>query len=153
MHNVIELIRKTDFPAIQRKAVSTIQVNLGYRCNQSCVHCHVGAGPNRVESMDSATMDLVLRFAAQQRAAILDLTGGAPELHPLFRDLVLRARAQGLHVIDRCNLTVLFEPGQQDTAQFLADNGVEITASLPCYEEDNVDRQRGRGVFDMSIEA
>jgi radical SAM/Cys-rich protein len=153
MHNVIELIRRTDFPPIARKAVSTVQVNLGYRCNQSCVHCHVGAGPNRVEAMDSATIDQVLRFAAQHRATVLDLTGGAPELHPQFRELVVRARSQNLHVIDRCNLTVLFEPGQQDTARFLADHRVEITASLPCYEQDNVDRQRGRGVFESSIEA
>ncbi|MEK9777384.1 MAG: arsenosugar biosynthesis radical SAM (seleno)protein ArsS, partial [Quisquiliibacterium sp.] len=153
MHNVIQLVKATDFPPVERHSVSTVQVNLGYRCNQSCVHCHVGAGPHRKESMSAATIDLVLRFAAEQESRTLDLTGGAPELHPMFRDLVVRAKAQGLHIIDRCNLTVLLEPNQRDTASFLAKHEVEIIASLPCYEQTNVDRQRGKGVFEASIES
>jgi radical SAM/Cys-rich protein len=153
MHDVLPLLPRDGFPAIRRRGVSTLQVNLGYRCNQSCVHCHVNAGPNRTEAMDADTVDLVLRYVDASGATALDLTGGAPELNPSFRSLVARARARGVRVIDRCNLTVLLEPGQEDTAAFLARHGVEITASLPCYQEDNVDRQRGRGVFDASIAA
>jgi radical SAM/Cys-rich protein len=153
MHDVLPLIPRTDFPAIQRRALATLQVNLGYRCNQSCNHCHVNAGPNRTEAMDADNVELVLAYLARSGAAALDLTGGAPELNPHFRSLVERASARGIRVIDRCNLTVLFEPGQEDTADFLAAHGVEITASLPCYLEENVDRQRGKGVFDTSIAA
>jgi radical SAM/Cys-rich protein len=151
MHNVLQRLKKTQFPAIQRRSVDTLQVNLGYLCNQSCVHCHVNAGPNRKELMDADTVDQVLAFARANNVNLLDLTGGAPELNPEFRRLVSEARAAGIRVIDRCNLTVLFEPGQETTAQFLADNQVEITASLPCYSQDNVDAQRGKGVFDKSI--
>ncbi len=153
MHDVLPLIQKTDFPAIRRRALTTLQVNLGYRCNQSCSHCHVNAGPHRTESMDAQTVELVLRYLALSGARVLDLTGGAPELNPHFHSLVERATAAGARVIDRCNLTVLLEPGQEDTAAFLAAHGVEVTASLPCYLEDNVDRQRGRGVFEASITA
>jgi radical SAM/Cys-rich protein len=153
MHDVLPLIPRTDFPAIRRRALATLQVNLGYRCNQSCNHCHVNAGPNRTEAMDADNVELVLAYLARSGAATLDLTGGAPELNPHFRSLVERASARGIRVIDRCNLTVLFEPGQEDTAEFLAAHGVEITASLPCYLEENVDRQRGKGVFETSIGA
>jgi radical SAM/Cys-rich protein len=153
MHDVLPLIPRTDFPAIRRRALTTLQVNLGYRCNQSCVHCHVNAGPHRTEAMDGQTVDLVLRYLEVSGASTLDLTGGAPELNPHFRSMVERARSAGVRVIDRCNLTVLLEPGQEDTAAFLAGQGVEITASLPCYLEDNVDRQRGKGVFEASIAA
>ncbi len=153
MHDVLPLIPRTDFPAIRRRALATLQVNLGYRCNQSCNHCHVNAGPHRTEAMDADNVELVLAYLARSGAATLDLTGGAPELNPHFRSLVERASARGIRVIDRCNLTVLFEPGQEDTADFLAAHGVEITASLPCYLEENVDRQRGRGVFETSIAA
>jgi len=153
MHDVLPLIHRSDFPSIRRRSVDTVQVNLGYRCNQSCQHCHVNAGPNRTEEMDAQTLRLLLRFVGASGARTLDVTGGAPELHPGFRDLVTRARAGGVHVIDRCNLTVLLEPGQEETAAFLASNGVEVTASLPCYLEDNVDRQRGKGVFESSIRA
>ena len=153
MHDVLPLIPRTDFPAIRRRGLSTLQVNLGYRCNQSCIHCHVNAGPHRTEAMEADTVELVLGYLARSGAANLDLTGGAPELNPHFRSLVERAGALGVRVIDRCNLTVLFEPGQEDTAEFLAANRVEITASLPCYLEDNVDRQRGKGVFETSIAA
>jgi radical SAM/Cys-rich protein len=151
MHATLPLLAATDFPPIRRRRLETLQVNLGYRCNQSCVHCHVNAGPNRTEAMDAATMALVLQVARARGVTTLDLTGGAPELNPHFRDLVRRARAAGLRVIDRCNLTILSEPGQEDLADFLAAQGVEVTASLPCYSPANVDRQRGDGVFERSI--
>ncbi|MBX9793252.1 MAG: arsenosugar biosynthesis radical SAM protein ArsS, partial [Burkholderiaceae bacterium] len=124
-----------------------------YRCNQSCLHCHVNAGPTRTEAMDATTADLVLAVLERRRIETLDLTGGAPELNPQFRRLVQAARSMGVRVIDRCNLTILFEPGQQDLAEFLADQQVEVVASLPCYSVANVDRQRGEGVFDKSIAA
>ncbi|WP_038052562.1 arsenosugar biosynthesis radical SAM (seleno)protein ArsS [Thioalkalivibrio sp. ALJ1] len=143
----------TDFPSIRRaRQVSTVQVNLGYVCNQTCFHCHVNAGPNRRESMDAATLEAVLAFADRVGATTLDLTGGAPELNPHFRWLVTQARERGWTVIDRCNLTVLTEPGQDSLAEFLADHQVQIVASLPCYEEANVDQQRGEGVFQRSLQ-
>ena len=153
MHATLPLLKATDFPALRRRAVETLQVNLGYTCNQSCVHCHVNAGPNRKEQMDRATVERVLDVLVAKRIRTLDLTGGAPELNPHFRDLVAQARARGVHVIDRCNLTILSEPGQEALAGFLAAQGVEVVASLPCYLEDNVDRQRGAGVFDRSVRA
>ena len=133
MHATLPLLLQSDFPAIRRDRLETLQVNLGYRCNQSCLHCHVNAGPTRKEMMSDATVDEVIRYLADSDILTLDLTGGAPELNPGFRRLVRAARNQGIRVIDRCNLTVLLEPGQEDTAGFLADNGVEIVASLPCY--------------------
>lgn len=145
------LLLSTDFPPIARRRLTTVQVNLGYRCNQSCVHCHVEAGPKRREAMDADTMEQVLAFLEQSGAATLDITGGAPELNAVFRPLVEGARALGVHVMDRCNLTILAEPGQEDLAGFLAAHRVEVVASLPCYLEDNVDGQRGKGVFDGSI--
>lgn len=151
MHATLPLLKKIRFPAIDRARLDTLQVNLGYKCNQSCVHCHVNAGPNRTEMMDAATMALIPEVLAARGLATLDLTGGAPELHDGFRDLVRAARAQGVRVIDRCNLTILFEPGQHDLAQFLADQQVEVVASMPCYSAANVDKQRGDGVFDLSI--
>ncbi len=147
------LRRHNDFPAIRRARLETLQVNLGYRCNQACVHCHVDAGPNRTEEMNGATVEEVLAFLHASSVRTLDITGGAPELNPHFRDLVAAARARGVHVIDRCNLTILLQQGQEDLADFLAAQGVEITASLPCYLPENVDRQRGSGVFAASIEA
>ena len=153
MHATLPLLKSSDFPAIRRQATATLQVNLGYRCNQSCVHCHVNAGPNRTEMMDAGTMALIPQVLAARGIGTLDLTGGAPELHPGFRDLVRSARALGVKVIDRCNLTILFEPGQEGLAEFLAEHEVEVVASLPCYSVDNVDRQRGKGVFDKSIAA
>lgn len=151
MHATLPLLQATDFPALRRVRLDTLQVNLGYLCNQSCVHCHVNAGPNRTEQMDRATADLVLRVLAVGSVSTLDLTGGAPELNGHFRHLVRGARASGVRVIDRCNLSVLLEPGQEDLAAFLADQGVEVVASLPCYSQDNVDQQRGQGVFEKSI--
>ena len=152
MHATLPLLKDTDFPAIRRGRLTTLQVNLGYRCNQSCLHCHVNAGPNRTEMMSADTIDTVVEFLKAGKIETLDLTGGAPELNPHFRDLVTRARALGVHVMDRCNLTILSEPGQEDLAAFLAANAVEVIASLPCYLEDNVDGQRGKGVYQGSIE-
>lgn len=151
MHATLPLLQATEFPAIRRASLTTLQVNLGYKCNQTCQHCHVDAGPNRIEMMDDATVELVLQVLEAQEVQTLDLTGGAPELNVHFRRLVQAARSQGVHVIDRCNLTILFEPGHEDLAQFLAEQGVEVVASMPCYSLENVDRQRGKGVFDKSI--
>ncbi len=153
MQDTRPLLLETDFPIVRRGALETLQVNLGYLCNLSCVHCHVNAGPTRTEQMDRETVDAVLELAIRRGVQTLDLTGGAPELNPHFRYLVTRAADSGIRVIDRCNLTVLLEPGQEDLAAFLARHGVEITASLPCYLEDNVEQQRGKGVYDDSIEA
>jgi radical SAM/Cys-rich protein len=139
------------FPALRRGRVDTLQVNLGYRCNQSCSHCHVNAGPSRTEMMAAGILALVPAVLEARAIGTLDLTGGAPELHPGFRDLVVQARALGVTVIDRCNLTILSEPGQEDLAAFLADQGVTVVASLPCYSAANVDQQRGDGVFARSI--
>ncbi len=139
------------FPPIRRDRLTTLQVNLGYRCNQACSHCHVNASPQRTEMMDAATLALIPEVLVARRIAILDLTGGAPELHPGFRNLVRQARALGVAVIDRCNLTILSEPGQETLADFLAAQGVSVVASLPCYQATNVDAQRGRGVFARSI--
>lgn len=151
MHATLPLLAATDFPALHRHRLTTLQVNLGYRCNQSCVHCHVNAGPNRKEMMDAETLALIPKVLAVRGITTLDLTGGAPEMHEGFRDLVRQARALGVHVIDRCNLTILFEPGQDGLAEFLAGNQVEVVASLPCYSAANVDKQRGNGVFEKSI--
>jgi radical SAM/Cys-rich protein len=141
------------FPPLRRERLETLQVNLGYRCNQACLHCHVAAGPNRTEEMAPEVVDDVLRFLEEHAVPVLDVTGGAPELHPAFRSLVARARALGVDVIDRCNLTILEEPGQEDLAAFLASQRVRVVASLPCYLEANVDRQRGRGTYASSIRA
>jgi radical SAM/Cys-rich protein len=151
MRDTWPLLEQIAFPSIRRERLATLQVNVGYRCNQSCVHCHVNAGPNRTEEMSSEVIDLVLAFLARKRVPTLDITGGAPELNPHFRRLVRAARDIGVRVMDRCNLTILEVPGQEDLAQFLAREQVEIVASMPCYLDDNVDRQRGKGVFDGSI--
>ena len=141
----------TTFPALRRGALTTLQVNLTYRCNQACSHCHVNAGPTRTESMEPASVALIPEVLKARGIRTLDLTGGAPELHPRFRELVVAARALGVGVIDRCNLTILTVPGQEDLAAFLAEQGVTVVASLPCYSAGNVDRQRGEGVFTRSI--
>jgi radical SAM/Cys-rich protein len=153
MRQTLPLLESGRFPALRRGRLETLQVNLGYRCNQSCVHCHVNAGPTRTEQMDEATLRSVLEFLALRKIPTLDITGGAPELHPRFRHLVLSARERGAKVIDRCNLTILEEPGNEDLAQFLAAQRVEIIASLPCYTPELVDRQRGKGVYETSIRA
>jgi radical SAM/Cys-rich protein len=151
MHNMMPRLRKTRFPAIHREKLETLQVNVGYRCNQACLHCHVNASPKRKEVMNWDTVNTVLTFLTQSPVENVDITGGAPELNPHFRELVVQARSLGKHVIDRCNLTIIEQPGQQDLVEFLAENQVEVIASLPCYLEENVDKQRGEGVFQASI--
>jgi radical SAM/Cys-rich protein len=153
MRDTWPLLQTIPFPALRRRSISTLQVNVGYRCNQSCVHCHVNAGPGRTEEMTGETIDLVIEVLNRRRIETLDVTGGAPELNPHFRRLVGTARKRGVKVIDRCNLTILEEPDHADLADFLAAEEVEIIASLPCYRECNVDQQRGRGVFATSIRA
>src|SRR3954470_11829945 len=153
MHATLPLLAATDFPALRRRALDTVQVNVGYVCNQACLHCHVNAGPTRTEAMSAETAAQVLAYLEASGATTLDITGGAPELNASFRDLVRGARQCGATVIDRCNLTVLFEPGQDDLAQFLAGQQVAVVASLPCYTEELVDRQRGKGVYAKSLDA
>jgi radical SAM/Cys-rich protein len=153
MRDTAPLLIETDFPPLQRTNLQTLQVNLGYLCNLSCTHCHVNAGPKRTEMMSLEVIDLLLDYIDQRNIQRLDLTGGAPEMNPHFRYFVREARRRNLEVIDRCNLTILEEPGYEDLADFLADNGVSISASLPCYEEDNVNEQRGKGVYQSSISA
>lgn len=152
MKDTFDLLVKTDFPRIKRAQLETLQVNLGYLCNQQCLHCHVDASPRRKEIMTAETVAEVLSFLKQKNIKTLDLTGGAPEMNPEFFSLVKQATDIGVHVIDRCNLTVLLEKGYEETAAFLAENKVEVIASMPCYLEENVDAQRGKGVFDGSIE-
>lgn len=152
MIETLPLLENSDFPAINRGQLSILQVNLGYVCNQQCLHCHVNAGPKRSEIMKKETIEQIIEFLDASEVKLLDLTGGAPELNPNFRYLVEKARLLGVTVLDRCNLTILNEPGQEDLAAFLAENNVEITASLPCYIEDNVNKQRGKGVFEGSIQ-
>jgi len=153
MHATLPLLVRTDFPPIRRRRPETLQVNLGYVCNQTCLHCHVNAGPKRTESMSLETVNEVLAYLLASGARTVDLTGGAPELNPHFRHFVMTARDHGARVIDRCNLTVLFEPGQEGLAEFLAHQRVEIVASLPCYTAVLVDRQRGKGVYETSVRA
>jgi len=153
MHATLPLMRRYGFPPLGRRRLEALQLNLGYKCNQSCLHCHVNAGPHRTEMMSRETIGDALAFLGVSGVRTLDITGGAPELHPHFRELVARARELGARVIDRCNLTILEEPGQEDLAAFLREHRVEITASLPCYTEELVDRQRGKGVYGKSIRA
>jgi radical SAM/Cys-rich protein len=137
-----------------REETRTLQINVGKLCNQACHHCHVDAGPKRSEIMPRAVAERTIELLGRSPTVeVVDITGGAPELNPNFRWLVERAANQGCHVIDRCNLTVLFQPGMEDLGKFLAGHRVEIVASLPCYTEENVDNQRGRGVFEKSIRA
>ena len=139
---------------LSRDALTTLQVNLGKRCNQACHHCHVDAGPKRTEMMTREVVEKVVELIAGNPAlALVDITGGAPELNPSFRFLAGESRRLGRRVIDRCNLTVLGEAGQEDLAEFLARHEVEIVASLPCYGPENVDKQRGHGVFARSVAA
>ncbi len=153
MRDTWPLLKTTDFPAVKRSKLEILQVNLGYLCNQSCLHCHVAAGPNRKELMEAENIGHILDVLSQSSVHTLDLTGGAPEMNPLFRELVTEARKLGVRIIDRCNLTILLEPGHADLGEFLAGHEVQIVASLPCYLEDNVDCQRGKGVYQKSIDA
>jgi radical SAM/Cys-rich protein len=151
MHDSLPLLVETDFPALRRNRLDTLQVNVGYRCNQSCLHCHVNAGPTRKEEMPAEVAELVIRYLDASGVSTLDVTGGAPELNANFRQLVRAGSERGLRVIDRCNLSVLEEPGQEDLGEFLAGHGVDVVASMPCYLEENVNAQRGNGVFEASI--
>lgn len=153
MQDTKALLLDTDFPPIVRDELTTLQFNLGYLCNLSCTHCHVNAGPTRTELATDETIALVKEFILTQGISCLDLTGGAPEMHPQFRALVTWASDHQVQVIDRCNLTILAEPGYEDLAEFLAANKVDVVASLPCYSPENVSKQRGKGVFELSIEA
>ncbi|MGQ9637392.1 MAG: arsenosugar biosynthesis radical SAM (seleno)protein ArsS [Thermodesulfobacteriota bacterium] len=135
-----------------RSPLETLQVNLGYKCNQKCIHCHLDAGPHRKEMMERSTMEQIIHFLSSSTVKTVDLTGGAPELNPFFKDFVRELRGMGLQIIDRCNLTVLNILGREDFIKFLADQRVEIYASLPCYLKENVEYQRGHGVFDLSID-
>jgi len=151
MHDPRPLLKQIPFPSLRRRRLTTLQINLGYRCNQSCIHCHVGASPHRTEEMSCEIADAVLTFIERERITTLDITGGAPELNPHFRRMVVKARDMGVKVMDRCNLTVLEVPEQADLAGFLAAQQVVVIASMPCYLQDNVERQRGKGVFADSI--
>ena len=132
--------------------IEILQVNLGKLCNMTCEHCHVDAGPDRREIMQRAEIDACIEVLRKNpQIKTIDLTGGAPEMNPHFRDLVVAARALGRHVIDRCNLTILLAKGYEDMPEFLAENQVEIVASLPCYLEENTDAQRGDGAYSKSI--
>ena len=151
MHKIYPLIKNTNFPNIRRSCLKTIQVNLGYKCNQSCLHCHVNAGPKRREMMDKKTIDNVIDFAINNNIETVDLTGGAPEINKYFKYMVKELRQHDIHIIDRCNLTILNEDGMEDLPSFFVKHKIEIIASLPCYIKKNVDSQRGKGVFDESI--
>jgi len=147
-----KLVQISQWP-LRAAAIETLQVNVGKLCNQTCRHCHVDAGPTRTEIMTRETAELVVGILRRHNISTIDITGGAPELNPNFEYLVREAKGLGRHVIDRCNLTVFFVEGKQHLPTFLRDHQVEVTASLPCYTEENVDKQRGRGVFNKSIEA
>ncbi len=153
MRDTWPLLEQTNFPTVTRSTTEILQVNLGYLCNQSCLHCHVAAGPTRKELMTAENIDYLLRMLEIPSIHTLDLTGGAPEMNPLFRELVRQGSQTGVKIIDRCNLTILLETGYEDLAQFLADHRVQMVASLPCYLEENVDGQRGKGVYQKSIDA
>ena len=153
MRATLPLLEQTAFPPIRRRRLETLQVNVGYRCNLSCLHCHVSAGPTRKEEMTPTTAEQIVRFLDVSEVGTLDLTGGAPEMNANFRYMVREARDRGLRVIDRCNLVILNEPGYEGLAQFLAEQRVDIVASLPCYLEENVDAQRGGSLYAGSIEA
>jgi len=153
MRDTLPLLVNTDFPPLRRSRLDTLQVNVGYRCNQSCLHCHVNAGPTRREEMRADVARAIVRYLDVSSVGTLDITGGAPELNAHFRDLVRAARERDIRVIDRCNLTILQEPGQEDLGHFLASHQVNVVASMPCYLEENVNAQRGAGVFAASIRA
>ncbi len=151
MRASLPLLENSDFPPIRRDRLHTLQVNVGYQCNQTCTHCHVSAGPHRTERMGAETAEEVIAFLNTGRVETLDITGGAPEMNPNFRRLVDAARERGLSVIDRCNLTILSQPGYENLVEFFAERNVVVVASLPCYLEENVERQRGKGVYQESI--
>ena len=143
----------SDGKDFNRRGIDVLQVNMGKYCNLACIHCHVESGPNRTELMSRETVDAVLRFLGRTNIPTVDITGGAPELNPTFDYLVESAVGLGRHVMDRCNLTVIFEPGKDYLPEFFKRHRVELVCSLPCYSEENVDRQRGKGTFELSIRA
>ena len=153
MHETLDHLQPTSFPAISRRPLEILQINIGLKCNLACLHCHVNSNPYRKEKMSPETIALVISCLENPDIRTLDITGGAPEMHPQFRELIDEACEMGKHVIDRCNLTILEIDEYHDLGEFLAERKVEIIASLPCYTEDNVDKQRGRGVFEDSIRA
>jgi len=144
---------KEKFPSINKEPIETLQINIGYKCNQACKHCHVNSSPMRTEKMSNEIINLIPKIIDKYKIKTLDITGGAPELHPEFKDLIRSLSMKKIDIIDRCNLTIFFEKGFEDLPQFLANNRVIVTASLPCYEKDNVELQRGFGVFEKSINA
>ncbi|MCK5697670.1 MAG: arsenosugar biosynthesis radical SAM protein ArsS [Gammaproteobacteria bacterium] len=153
MLDTLPLLKQIPFPLIKRKNVTILQINLGYRCNQQCLHCHVNAGPKRTEEMSHEVLLQILDFIEHNKIEVVDLTGGAPEMHPDFLFLIKTLDSMNVKVIDRCNLTILNEEGYQSLAMDLAHNNVEVIASMPCYMEENVNKQRGDGVFMRSIDA
>ena len=152
-HNFADTLKTHALPTLKRSKLSDLQINLGYLCNQACEHCHVEAGPKRTELMDCDTMQGILDWSKQAGIKSVDLTGGAPEMNPHFRRFVEAFQAQGAEVISRCNLTILTEPGYEDLAQWYADRKVRLVSSMPCYTQENVDKQRGKGAFGKSIDA
>jgi radical SAM/Cys-rich protein len=152
MHDTLPLLNNDKFPRIHRGKVETLQINLGYLCNQACLHCHVNAGPTRKEQMTLDTIEEIVQLIDNVKPKMVDLTGGAPELNVHFKYLVTEITKRRISIIDRCNLTILSEPGQENLTQFLSKHKVIVTASLPCYSEENVNSQRGDGVFDRSID-
>ena len=152
MHDTLPLLNNDKFPRIHRGKVETLQINLGYLCNQACLHCHVNAGPTRKEQMTLDTIEEIVQLIDNVKPKMVDLTGGAPELNVHFKYLVTQITKRRISIIDRCNLTILSEPGQEDLTQFLSKHKVIVTASLPCYSEENVNSQRGDGVFERSID-
>jgi radical SAM/Cys-rich protein len=153
MHDTLNLLYPSSFPKLRRNTLEVLQINIGLRCNLACLHCHVNSNPYRKEKMSEETIELVLECLTKSDVKILDITGGSPEMHPQFCYLVEEARKLDVHIIDRCNLTILEEPGYETISNFLALNHVEVVASLPCYTQENVDQQRGKGVFESSISA
>jgi len=144
---------KEKFPSIYKEPIETLQINIGYKCNQACKHCHVNSSPLRTEKMSNEMISLIPKIVEKYKIKTLDITGGAPELHPEFKNLITSLSTKQVDIIDRCNLTIFFEEGYEDLPQFLAKNKVIVTASLPCYKKNNVDYQRGFGVFEKSINA
>ncbi len=153
MLDTLPLLNKISFPDISRKNISILQLNLGYRCNQQCLHCHVNAGPKRTEEMTYEVLLQILDFIKANNIEVVDLTGGAPEMHPNYAFLLESLATLGVKIIDRCNLTILNEAGYEHIADLFLKYNVEVVASLPCYLEENVNKQRGKGVFDSSIKA
>ncbi len=147
------IFMKENFPLINKEPVETLQINIGYKCNQACKHCHVNSSPLRTEKMSNEIISLIPQIIDKYKIKTLDITGGAPELHPEFKNLISTLSTKKIDIIDRCNLTIFFEEGYEDIPKFLADNKVIVTASLPCYEKNNVELQRGYGVFEKSINA